>query len=756
MVGKVLAGVLVVSSFAIVTTGAGASTTTLTKSSVARTAPTAHPNSSLDATQFQDPNPQLGDLFGYAVSLSADGNIAVVSAPQYGYNCPDPWSGNCSLEGAAYVFLRSTSGWVLATTLSPSDIAPHDGFGASVSITPTGSQIVVGGLGPNLGKAYIFMEPLNGWDASPSLQQTAELASSDLTIGLLGSHFGMSVSQSDDGETVVVSGKYQDAAGLRVAGEAWLYQAPTAGWRASGSLINDSRALLPSVSHEFGYFGWATAVSADGSRIFVGAPNAQRIYVFDRPTEGWTSSSAILNETVEIANPNSNCNSNGGGSCNDFFGQVIATSPSGDQIMVGAPGTTVGDNSVQGLVYAYHHIDNVWSLTSSLSAPDGGAYDQFGTAIALSSDGQTAFIGSPNHAVLDVITDTRIFKAGAAYSFSNMNDAGWSETQEINSPTPMPYANYGWTLSILSGGDYVIGAPAVSQPPPTANARRGSMQAKSRIAHAISKGTPGAAFARISTLIRARAQQPLTISNSSRIGAVGTSISLSTSGGSGTIAPTFAVTGAGCSISGARLSATLVATCVVTATNPANGNYLVAHSAPVSFHFSSPQSALKISNSKLSGAAGTAVKLTAKGGTGSGSLSFSVSGANCTLSGSSLNATGLAQCVVTATKAASASYGPAVSPTVKFTFALAAQAALKVSNSVKKGTVGTAVKLTASGGSGSGLLSFSVTGSGCAISGQLLTTTKAGNCSVKATKAASGIYAVAVSPAVVFTFTAKK
>jgi hypothetical protein len=36
------------------------------------------------------------------------------------------------------------------------------------------------------------------------------------------------------------------------------------------------------------------------------------------------------------------------------------------------------------------------------------------------------------------------------------------------------------------------------------------------------------------------------------------------------------------------------------------------------------------------------------------------------------------------------------------------------------------------------------------------TFTKAGNCSVKATKASSGIYAVAVSPVIVFAFTLKK
>ncbi|NBV25713.1 MAG: hypothetical protein EBR99_00095, partial [Actinobacteria bacterium] len=176
---------------------------------------------------------------------------------------------------------------------------------------------------------------------------------------------------------------------------------------------------------------------------------------------------------------------------------------------------------------------------------------------------------------------------------------------------------------------------------------------------------------------------------------------------------------------------------------------VVGRGKPAQTRLLKPQPALKLSNTKFGGTAGTAVKLTATGGTGSGVLSFSVTGANCTLLGTSLNATGLAQCVVTATKAASGSYGPAVSAPVTFTFALATQAALKVSNSVKKGTVGTPLALTASGGSGSGLLSFSVTGSGCAINVQRLTATKAGNCSVKATKASSGIYAVAVSPAVV-------
>ncbi|MCX6507878.1 MAG: hypothetical protein NTY27_01625 [Actinobacteria bacterium] len=353
----------------------------------------------------------------------------------------------------------------------------------------------------------------------------------------------------------------------------------------------------------------------------------------------------------------------------------------------------------------------------------------------------------------------QIPKSGAAYLFGGVDAATSQQPLSISNSSRI--GAVGTPISLLTTGGSGVIAPTFAVTGAGCSISGAQLSASQIATCVVTATNPANGNFRVAHSARVSfhfspPQQPLTISNSPLIGAVGTPISLSTSGGSGVIAPIFAVTGAGCSISGSRLSATLVATCVVTATNPANGNYLVAHSAPVSFHFSSPQSALKFSNAKLSGVAGTAVKLTASGGSGSGSLSFSVSGANCTLSGSSLNATGLAQCVVTATKAASASYGPAVSPTVKFTFALATQAALKVSNSVKKGTVGTAVKLNASGGSGSGSLSFSVTGSGCAINGQLLTTTKAGSCSVKATKAASGIYAVAVSKATAFTFTAKK
>ena len=741
MVGKVLAGVLVVSSFAMVTAGERASATSPAATTVAPPTLNAHTDTSFHMVQFQDPNPRSMDEFGFAVSLSADGNVAVVGA--------DNFSEHEHLnegQGAMYVFMRSVSGWNLATTLSPTDLVPGDRCGISVSVTPSANQIVVGCMGEledSVPKAYIFLRPLNGWDASPTVQQTTELTTRDpLSTASAGMYWGSkfyAVSQSDDGATVVVSSPYQGVSGIGAAGEVFLYQAPVGGWLASESLSYETRVLLPSLSSVRGFFGQSIAIAANGSRIFVTSGGSNHTFVYDRPSEGWSASSDPLLESAQIAVPQA---------------WSLATSWSGDEILIGGADPTA--SRTPKIVYVYQYIDGSWRLTSSLSPPtkENDPSYMFGYSVSLSPDGQVALIGDQNKTVIDQTTSTSVGFAGAVYAFADSEGAGWSNAKEITSPTPRWGGNFGLTLAILSSGDFLIGEPALLTTfAPSSNARRGGLQAGSPIPHASSGSVPGTAFAGSVSWL---AQKPLFLSHTSLGGVVGTPISLSTTGGSGIIAPTFVATGAGCSISGARLSASHIATCVVTATNPANGNFSIVQSDPVTFHFLSPQPLLKISNSKLSGVAGTAVKLTTTGGTGLGVLSFSVAGANCTLSGSSLNATGLAQCVVTATKAASGSSGPVVSPTVKFTFALAAQAALKVSNSVKKGTVGTAVKLTASGGSGPGSLNFSVTGSGCAISGQLLTTTKAGNCSLKATKAASGIYAVAVSPAVVFTFTAKK
>jgi len=97
---------------------------------------------------------------------------------------------------------------------------------------------------------------------------------------------------------------------------------------------------------------------------------------------------------------------------------------------------------------------------------------------------------------------------------------------------------------------------------------------------------PAAAISRSITLSLAP-QISLRINNLIRDIFLGNSIDLTVSGGSGTGAISFKASGTGCTVSGARLSATSAATCSVIATKAANSQFLKAESPPVLFNFRS-------------------------------------------------------------------------------------------------------------------------------------------------------------------------
>lgn len=84
------------------------------------------------------------------------------------------------------------------------------------------------------------------------------------------------------------------------------------------------------------------------------------------------------------------------------------------------------------------------------------------------------------------------------------------------------------------------------------------------------------------------------------------------------------------------------------------------------------------------------------------------------------------------------------------------QKALKISNATLTSSTTASVKVTTSGGSGTGRVTFAVSGAGCSIGSTsgVLTANASASCVVKATKAASGSYKSATSTPVTFTFTA--
>lgn len=151
------------------------------------------------------------------------------------------------------------------------------------------------------------------------------------------------------------------------------------------------------------------------------------------------------------------------------------------------------------------------------------------------------------------------------------------------------------------------------------------------------------------------------------------------------------------------------------------------------------QAPLSASATPSSIAYGATSTLATSGGSGTGAVSFAVTAGSgsCAVSGSTLTATGVGSCTVTATRAGDANYLPA-SASVVVAVAQAPQSPLSVAAAPSTVVLGNTSALSTSGGSGTGAVSYAVTaGAGvCSISGSTLTGTGIGQCTVSATKAA--------------------
>lgn len=150
------------------------------------------------------------------------------------------------------------------------------------------------------------------------------------------------------------------------------------------------------------------------------------------------------------------------------------------------------------------------------------------------------------------------------------------------------------------------------------------------------------------------------------------------------------------------------------------------------------QAALSLSATPSTLAFGGSSTLSSAGGSGSGAVSYAVSGgaAVCSISGNTLNATGVGNCTVTATKAGNASYNPASATTV-VTVNKANQAPLTALASPGSILLGATSTISVGGGSGGGTLSYGLgTGAAfCSLAGATVTAIGVGSCTVAVTKA---------------------
>jgi hypothetical protein len=142
-----------------------------------------------------------GDYMGAVVSLSGDGNTAVISA----HLQSAAGLSQTAQAGAAYVY-TTTNGttWTLQAKLTPSDPVVGGNFGRTVSVSSNGNKLIVGcnHFNNSAGAAYHFTRSGTTWT------QKRRFTGSD---SVSGDHFGTDGILSPDGNYAVLTAPFATA-----------------------------------------------------------------------------------------------------------------------------------------------------------------------------------------------------------------------------------------------------------------------------------------------------------------------------------------------------------------------------------------------------------------------------------------------------------------------------------------------------------------------------------------------------------------
>ncbi len=247
-------------------------------------------------------------FFGISVALSAD--TALIGA--YGVTCTA--GTNC---GAAYVFTRSGSTWLLQQKLTAESFAAANSqFGRSVALS--GDRALIGAPGDLTvtGDAFTYLRAYGAWS------QEQKLIAPDTATG---DYFGSAVALS--GSTAVIGvEKHSDF--LSTSGSAYVFNYTLGRW-------SYQQELIASDAISGGSFGYSVALSGD--TVLIGARGSNAAYVFVHTDSGWSQQRKLTASDAAAG---------------DFFGYSVALSA--DTALIGVKNAQCTAGYYCGAAYLYH------------------------------------------------------------------------------------------------------------------------------------------------------------------------------------------------------------------------------------------------------------------------------------------------------------------------------------------------------------------------------------------------------------------
>ena len=230
-----------------------------------------------------------GDMFGYAVALTADGNmlaVGVFDEDGSSRTINGPADNKSNGSGAAYVFTRAGATWSQQAYIKPSNGEPQDSFGVHVALSDDGSTLLVGSLdedctatGVNapgcdsdqkedvsVGAAYVFVRSGTTWS------QQAFLKASNSGFN---DWFGSRLALSGDGNVAVIGASLEDSNATGINGNQKDESATEAGaaylFTRTGTTWQQQAYIKGSNTEAYDEFGSSIALDRSGTTLVVSA-----------------------------------------------------------------------------------------------------------------------------------------------------------------------------------------------------------------------------------------------------------------------------------------------------------------------------------------------------------------------------------------------------------------------------------------------------------------------------------------------------
>ena len=349
-----------------------------------------------------------------------------------------------SLRGGSLDLSDTTFRRVAGIITDPVAADPGDGFAYNINVSADGNIICISSQFYDW-PSYIGAGSVYVFDRSGDTYSQVGILSAGDDIQAA-SFFGNQVAMSRDGSTIVASAPYYDdvSAGVGTCGRAYVFE-------RSGSTFTRTGILSASDQSDNLKFGQSLAISGDGKYIAVGAPDTiltdgnNQVYIYK-------NSGGTLSEVGIITAGDYDTSFN-------EFGRKgsLAFTPDASTLVIG---NVTGSSLSIGEAHVYDRSGDTFSRVGVITGPSAGewgsslGYDDFGSPVAVTSDGKTIIVGSN-------FEDIELDSSGAVFVYDRLSDNTFSRVGILSSSYPKYIGGFGRVVSTNDSGSLIaVGAPS--------------------------------------------------------------------------------------------------------------------------------------------------------------------------------------------------------------------------------------------------------------------------------------------------------